>query len=77
MHSQFERPNEFGEARFEGGKAELERSQDFARRAWNSAIYACAMFEDDERAIREFNEAVEVEAKKEEEEVDEFNEKLA
>ena len=47
---------------------ELERSKDLARRAWNSAIYACAMFEDDETAIKKFNDTVKKVAAQEEKE---------
>ena len=64
LHTQFERKDGYGGVLFAGGKAELERSQDIARRAWNSAIYGCAMFENDEGAIKKFNDTVKkVEAK--------------
>jgi hypothetical protein len=33
-------------------------SPDLARRAWNSAVYGCAQFEDDEKALDRFNDAV-------------------
>jgi hypothetical protein len=51
--------------RYVEGKAELERCQDLCRRAWNVAVYATAMFEDDEPAMKEFTEV--------EDEVDAFN----
>ena len=76
LHAQFERPDEFANARFEDGAAELKRSKDIARRAWNSAIYGCAMFEDDERTIERFNETVEAVAKREEEEEGELDKEM-
>ena len=79
LHAQFERPAVLeGSAIFDGGMQELERSKHFARRAWNSAIYACAMFEDDEATIKKFNEVMRKVGKKEEAEEAKYeNEEIA
>ena len=66
LHVQFELHNKGGfKYHFSEGMEELERSSHLARRAWNSARYACAMFEDDEKAIKAFNRSVQKLADKE------------
>ena len=69
LHAQFERPwGEFDAALFDGGAEELQRSKAIARRAWSSAVYATAMFEDNDAVIRQFNRTVRAISKKEEKE---------
>ena len=72
LHSQFEQQDpDNGYTRFSGGAEELERSKDLAQRAWNSACYACALFEEDEEAISQFNAEVEATAAEDEDEEEE------
>ena len=63
--------------RFFDGAAELERSQQIVRRAWNLARFAEAMFKDDEATIEAFHKELDAAARQEEEEREKLYKELA
>jgi hypothetical protein len=57
LHSQFEQLHPDGFLMHTEGQAEFERSRTIGRRAWNSAVFGCQLFEEQETA-QTFNSKV-------------------